>query len=173
MIRTKNLRAKVGEIKYKPEYSKMAYEVSLLGATDRDLARIFDVSPGTIQNWKKYYPEFVENLERGKDRADAKIAKALYQRCIGYSHADTHITGYKGEVTITPIRKYYAPDTAAIKFWLTNRQKEMWAETHKVEQNTNVHLHGATNLDDVPLDELKLMMKVGMREQLRKQAKQN
>lgn len=164
----------MGDSKYRTEYAKMAYEVSLLcKATDRDLARIFDVSPATIQNWKKDYPEFVAELERGKDVADSKVAVALIQRCLGYSHPDTHISNYKGDITVTEIVKHYPPDTAAIKFWLTNRQKEHWTETSRVENNTNVHVTREVNLKDIPTDQLKLMKEIGMRELVRKQAQKN
>lgn len=163
-----------GDSKYRTEYARMAYEIALMcKASDKDLARIFDVSPGTIQNWKKGYPDFVYELERGKDAADSKVAVALIQRCLGYSHPDTHISNYKGVITKTELVKHYPPDTAAIKFWLTNRQKEHWSDTSRVENQTNVHVTREVNLKDIPTDQLKLMKEIGMRELLRKQASKN
>jgi hypothetical protein len=35
---------------YRPEFARMAKEIARLGATDADLARIFDVSDATIDN---------------------------------------------------------------------------------------------------------------------------
>ncbi|WP_300485812.1 hypothetical protein [Methylobacter sp.] len=38
---------------YKPEYAEQAYNYSLLGATDKQLAEFFRVSVRTINAWKK------------------------------------------------------------------------------------------------------------------------
>ena len=158
MERTKGRpKKRILNSKYLDQYAKMAYEIALLcKASDRDLARIFDVSPGTIQNWKASHPEFVHELERGKDLA-------LIQRCLGYEHKDVDIKQYKGEVIKTEVIKHYPPDTAAIKFWMTNRQKEHWQETSRVENSTNVHITREINLKDIPTDELELAKKLGMR----------
>ena len=176
MKRTKNItsRKRSPVSKYKDEYAKMGYEIALLcKASDRDLARIFDVTPGTIQIWKRDHPEFAREVERGKDITDAKVTASLVQRCLGFSHPDVHITSYKGEVTATDIIKHYPPDTAAIKFWLTNRQKLHWSETSRVENNTNVHLHKEINLKDIPTEELELMKKIGLRRKLNSQSQKN
>ena len=166
MERTKGVEVKkqVGKSKYLRQYSKMVYEIALLcKASDRDLARIFDVAPVTIQNWKRDHPDFVHELERGKDLADSKVAVALIERCLGYEHEETDIKQYKGVVIKTQVIKHYPPDTAAIKFWLTNRQKEHWQETSRVDNSTNLHVTREINLKDIPTEELELAKKLGMR----------
>jgi len=177
MKRTRSVTGKAAPAsasKYRPEYARMGYEIALLcRASEQDLARIFDVSRGTIQNWKRDFPEFAKEVERGKDLTDAKVTASLVERCLGYSHKDVHITSYKGEVTTTDIIKHYPPETTAIKFWLTNRQKEHWTETTRVENQTNVHLHKDVNLKDVSTEELMLMKKLSIRKQLLDQAKKN
>lgn len=113
---------------YKPEYAKMAEKVALLGATDADLAAIFDVSEVTIGNWKKIHKEFCLALKEGKTVADANVATRLYQRAMGYEHPEVHISNYQGEITVTPITKIYPPDPTSAIFWLKNRQKDRWAD---------------------------------------------
>ncbi|MDO5653127.1 MAG: helix-turn-helix domain-containing protein [Brachymonas sp.] len=121
---------------YREHYADQAYKLTLLGATDAQLGNFFEVSEQTINTWKKVYPAFLESIKRGKDVADARVAEALFKRATGYSHPDTHISNYQGEVTITPIEKHYPPDPASMIFWLKNRQPESWRD--RVEADINV-----------------------------------
>lgn len=68
---------------YKQEYVDLAFKFCLLGATDEDLAKFFDVAESTINKWKIDYPEFSESLKRGKQQSDAEIASSLYNRAKG------------------------------------------------------------------------------------------
>lgn len=126
--------------KYKVEYAEQAYKYCLLGADDAKLALLFDVAESTINLWKKEHEEFSESVKKGKDIADAEVAAALYHRAKGYSHKDVHIANFQGEVIITPITKYYPPDTGAAMAWLKNRQPDKWRDKQEVESvNTNLN----------------------------------
>jgi len=120
--------------RYKAEYATLAERVALLGATDADLARIFDVSESTINAWKREHVEFSEALKRGKDDADAKVAKSLYRRALGYSHRAVKIvTVAQGNnmgsvVEEVPYTERYPPDTTAAIFWLKNRRPDQWRD---------------------------------------------
>jgi|APGre2960657404_1045060.scaffolds.fasta_scaffold62212_2 hypothetical protein len=119
---------------YKPEYAAMATKFCLLGAGDEDLARMFDVSVATINNWKHAHPEFLESIKEGKDIADAEVAAKLYHRARGYSHQAVKIVAdaKTGMEHIVPYTEHYPPDTAAGIFWLKNRQRAKWRD--KVDQ---------------------------------------
>lgn len=106
---------------YKNEYNDLAFKFCLLGATDKQMARFFNVSEQTLNSWKKKFPKFLESLKNGKEKADAEVAQALFHRAKGYRHPEVHVSNYKGEITLTPIIKQYAPDTAACMIWLKNR----------------------------------------------------
>ena len=108
--------------KYKPEHCEMAYKFCLMGATNDQLADLFEVGISSIERWIVEYDEFRGALKKGKEVADAEIAQALYHRAKGYSHEDTHVSNYQGEITLTPLVKHYPPDTAAAFIWLKNRQ---------------------------------------------------
>ena len=41
---------------YTPDYCTIAYKFCLLGATNEDLAELFEVSRNTIGNWLARYP---------------------------------------------------------------------------------------------------------------------
>lgn len=110
--------AKVGRpSSFKPEFVEQAHSLALLGATDADLADFFDVTPQTINNWKKDFQEFFDALKAGKSLADAKVAKSLFQRAVGYDIGDKH----------------YPSDTTAAIFWLKNRRRQDWRDVHQVE----------------------------------------
>lgn len=178
MARTKFSRTKAAprhpDTKYEDRFAKMAFGISLLGATDREMADIFGVSQGTISRWKRSHPEFGRAVTKGGTLASSKVAVALYKRAIGYSHPDTHISNYQGQVTITPIIKHYPPDTAAIKYFLNNKEKEKWSDVSRVENETHMHWHGDdTKLGDISTKELEMMEKLAMRNLLNEVKKKN
>lgn len=41
---------------------------------------------------------------------------------------------------LTPVEKYYPPDTTAAIFWLKNRQKDKWRDKQEVEHTGEVNL---------------------------------
>lgn len=127
--------------KYEPaSHPERARRLALLGLTDDELAIAFGVSPQTIQNWDDAHPEFLATRARGKADADAKVAERLYHRALGYFHDDTHITTFQGDVTETPIVKYYPPDTQAAALWLSNRQGGRWklkSSTQQLDKDGN------------------------------------
>lgn len=124
--------------KYKPEYTEQAYKICLLGSTDEQMADFFGVAVSTINKWKLDYKPFSESIKRGKLSADANVAESLYERARGYSHPDTHISNYQGEITQTEITKHYPPDTGAAFIWLKNRAgwKDRQSLDIGVDQNT-------------------------------------
>lgn len=113
---------------YREEYNDLTRKYCLLGATDVDLAKFFEVSVDTITEWKKVHPKFSASIKEGKEEADANVANRLYARAMGYEHAEVHISNYQGEITMTPITKIYPPDPTSAIFWLKNRQKDRWAD---------------------------------------------
>ncbi len=125
---------KVGRpTKYSEDYCRQAKEFCLLGATDEQLARFLEVSVDTIYEWKKVYPKFSEAIKVGKDVADAKVAKSLYERACGYSHKQDKIFSNNGEPMIVETTKHYPPDATSMIFWLKNRQKANWRDKQDYE----------------------------------------
>lgn len=61
-----------------------AWSLALKGATDEEIAEAFHISVRTLHRWKKTHPELLTALEEGKDVADAKVKRSLYQRAVGY-----------------------------------------------------------------------------------------
>lgn len=125
--------------KYFSEYAEEAKKLCLVGYTDAQLSDYFEISESTLNLWKKKHPEFSESIKFGKNYADAKVAFGLYQRAVGMVVPDCHIhtrvveNGKKEEllVTTTPFARHIAPDTNAARFWLKNRQKDLWKEVSR------------------------------------------
>ena len=125
---------------YRPEFTKQAYKLALLGGTDADLADFLEVNEDTIHEWKKVHPEFSESIRRGKIQADAEIAESLYHRAKGYSHPAVKIfmPANAKEPVYAPYVERFPPDTSAASLWLRNRQPAKWRD--KIE-----HEHAGRN----------------------------
>ena len=127
---------------YKDEYVEQVYKLCILGATDKEIAEFFKVDESTVNVWKIKHPDFQESLRQGKMLADADMAVSLYKRGLGYSHPETHVSNYKGEITLTGIIKHYPPETGAAFLWLKNRQPDKWRD--KVDMGIEVKLDRET-----------------------------
>jgi hypothetical protein len=121
---------------YKEEYCEQARKLCLLGSTDESLADFFDCCVTTLNTWKKTHSEFLLSIREGKIVADSNVAEALYNRAIGYSHPDDHISNFQGAITVTKTTKHYAPDTGAAFIWLKNRSG--WKDKQEVEHSGEV-----------------------------------
>lgn len=128
IIRTKTLVKIKNSTAFGPKTIRQAYKLALLGFTNGKIAKFLEVSENTLWKWRKLSPEFREALEKGRSYADAKVAKAMYRRAVGYKYKDTHISVLKdGTVIRTPVVKTMHPDVTAGFKWLEKRQKELWA----------------------------------------------
>jgi hypothetical protein len=127
---------------YQPGYAKQAKKLCLLGATDTDLAKFFEVAVSTISKWKVDQPEFSEALKAGKEGADSAVAKSLYRRALGYKHRAVKIVAdaKTGAEHIVPYTEHYPPDTTAAIFWLKNRRPDVWRDRQQVEHTGQVTL---------------------------------
>ena len=140
---------------YRVEYNELAYNYCLLGATDADLAKFFDVAESTINNWKNEFPSFLESIKKGKELADIEVVKSLYKRALGYKYKevtskalktpnnkdnfddiddeDYIADGDNGFENIQVTTKEVVPDTTAQIFWLKNRQPKLWRDKHELD----------------------------------------
>tara|TARA_R110002073_G_scaffold40577_13_gene115523 strand:- start:2660 stop:3226 length:567 start_codon:yes stop_codon:yes gene_type:complete len=129
----KTPRAKTGAngrpTDYRPEYAEQAYKLCLLGYIDAELAEFFQVSIPTLHNWRKRYPEFLNATRLGKFIADAKVAHSLYNRAIGTTVEEWRETVCSdGQIIALKTTKQIPGDVQAQRFWLKNRQPELWNE---------------------------------------------
>ena len=109
--------------KYDPAYCEQARKLCLLGFTNDQLAKFFEVATSTIELWIKTHPEFSGAIKAGGVNADAEVAASLYHRAIGYSHEAVKIFNDQGSPLVVPYTEHYPPETAAAFIWLKNRQR--------------------------------------------------
>lgn len=129
---------------YKPEFAKQAEKLALLGATDQEMADFFEVDVRTVYRWKHDYGEFCQALKAGKEVADERVERSLYQKAIGYEQDEVKIfmpAGAESPV-YAPYRAKIAPDTTAAIFWLKNRRKDDWRDKTEQEHSGNVAFTG-------------------------------
>lgn len=120
---------------YKEEYAAQSSKLTALGATDQEIADFFEIDVRTVYRWKHDYPEFCQSLKDGKEQADARVQRSLYQRAIGYEQDEVKIfmPGGADKPVYAPFRAKVAPDTTAAIFWLKNRRPEEWREKATTE----------------------------------------
>lgn len=120
---------------YREEYPAIARKLCDLGATDADLAEAFEVSRRTIFNWRAEHPDFAEACKVGKDVADDRVERSLYQRACGYDYEAVKIFPPKtegGAPVIVPYMEHVPAETAAIAFHLKNRRPKKWRDRHEL-----------------------------------------
>ena len=130
--------------KYKEEYVDQAYNYCLLGAIDDQLASFFSVDVSTINNWKNDYPEFLDAIKKGKEQADLEVTQSLKKRASGMKLKKQVVK----EGGIVEIEDEIPPDTAAMIFWLKNRQPKIWRDNQKVEHSGKVEVTSLCSLID-------------------------
>jgi DNA-binding XRE family transcriptional regulator len=134
--------------KFNEEMQRQATKLAEFGHTDKEIAEVLGVTEQTINNWKNDFPEFFESLKKAKDIADAKVVRSLFERATGYTHPDEHISNYQGSITITPIKKHYAPDPTSMIFWLKNRQPNEWREKKEVEHSGELDINVKQDIEN-------------------------
>lgn len=130
--------------KYKAEFAKAAAKLCKLGATDAQLADFFEVSVSTVNLWKVQHKEFSESIKVPKAEADERVEQSLYRRALGYEHDEVDIRVVDKDIVITPIRKYYPPDSTAMIFWLKNRKAAEWRDKVETELSGHVQIGRVT-----------------------------
>lgn len=134
--------------KYRQEYNKLAYNYCLLGATNESLATFFEVTTSTVELWMVKYKRFSGAIKKGREEADALVAKSLFKRAIGYSYKEVTVERGKGPLeestAVTPegdieksveptdkvkiTQKHVPPSEIAQFFWLKNRRPDLWRD---------------------------------------------
>jgi hypothetical protein len=119
---------------YKPEFAVQAAKLCELGATDQELADFFNVDARTVYRWKHDHEEFCQALKAGKQVADERVERSLYQRAIGYEQEEVKIFMPSGaeKPVYAPFRAKVAPDVTAAIFWLKNRRSGDWRDKSEV-----------------------------------------
>lgn len=127
-----------------------------------------DLSLEIFVKWKQQYEEFRMAIRAGRDEADAKVARALFRRAVGWGTLEEEVISRKIkdkdgneriETKVVPKRKRYPPDVQAIAMWLRNRHPDKWRINDGV-QVTPVQIN--MDLSTLSLDDLRIAQRLGI-----------
>jgi hypothetical protein len=114
-------------------YLEQARKLAVLGLTDAEMAKFLGVSLRTFMHWKISNPEFLHALKEGKEVADLRVVRSLYERAVGYSVEIEKIFCCRGKVIRVKTVEQYPPDTTSMIFWLRNRRPDEWRDKIDVD----------------------------------------
>lgn len=134
--------------KYKPDFVKKVEIACRLGATDNEIAELFDVNRQSISRWRVDHPEFAEAFKAGKEVADSRVERTLFQCAVGYEYEEEKAFMFEGVIIKEKVKKFAQPQTQAQIFWLKNRQPDKWRDVQKHE------LGRAGEFSQIPDDKL-------------------
>ena len=87
-----------------------------LGLTDTEVAYMLGIDRATLYRYKKDNQQFCDSLKKGKDKADAEVVRALYNKATG-------------------------GDTTAMIFWLKNRRVKDWRDKQEVQHSGDMDIN--------------------------------
>ena len=129
---------------YKAEYAEIVRRACQIGYTDQELADLLEVSVRTMYRWKHDHEDFCQALKAGKEIADDRIERSLFERAAGFKTEAVKIFMPAGakEPVYAPYVEHHAPDTTAAIFWLKNRRPGEWRDKHEVEHGASKEFAG-------------------------------
>jgi len=138
----------------RPDFFEQVTNYCLLGATEQQLGEFFGFDRETWLYWLKHSQELRDAVDQGGTLADAEVAAGIYRRAKGYEYTRQKLLVSKDGVgQVYDLTEHVPPDTAAGKFWLTNRAGNRWSDSKKhehsgevaVDQNITIEFIGATS----------------------------
>jgi len=132
--------------KFKPEHIKQAEKLCRLGATDKEVADFLGVDVRTLYRWKGENDEFCQALKAGKEVADERVERSLYQMATGYEQDEVKIfmPANADAPVYAPYRAMVAPSATAAIFWLKNRKPAEWRDKVETEHSGTVQIGRVT-----------------------------
>lgn len=113
---------------FDPQMCDQAHNYCLLGATNAELAAFLHVSPTTIDRWIAERADFGDAVKRGRVVADSRVARAIYDRAVGYDRTVERATLVDGKLKPVPSTIHYPANVQAGIFWLRNRRRSTWRD---------------------------------------------
>lgn len=154
---------------YRDEYAEQARKLAVLGATDQEIADFFEIDVRTVYRWKHDHEAFCQALKAGKEIADERVERSLYQKAIGYEQDEVKIfmPGGALEPVYAPFRAKIAADTTAAIFWLKNRRSQEWRDKqdheHTGPNGGPIETSSKISLGDAPTEVLQYLASLSVK----------
>ena len=134
---------------YNPDlHPNWAWSLAIQGKTIKEIAEEFDVARSTLNKWIAENKELAEAVNDGRDTADAKVERSLYQRAVGYSYREKKVIqtvdkdGKTRPARVEIVEKVSPPDVTAQIFWLKNRKPSKYRDKQEVSvEDANIQFN--------------------------------
>jgi hypothetical protein len=120
----------------------------------RQSVRLFGVTAKTINQWKLVHHEFSLALKVGKEVADDRVERSLYQRALGSEIERSRTVTANGQTVTTTIIERLPGDTTAMIFWLKNRRPNRWRDRREVDLDRSEPIPGQFDPRRLVLEQL-------------------
>jgi hypothetical protein len=111
------------------------------GLSDLEVADLFGVNLSTLYRWRAKKPHFGRVFKLGKQIADEKVERSLYERAIGYSYEAQKAVMTRSGPQMLRWREHVPPDVSAAMAYLKNRRPDRWRDTHRIEHTGSPYDH--------------------------------
>lgn len=130
-------------------HDEWAWSLAAQGKIDKEISKAMGISTSILHLWKVNNASFSSSLKTGKDIADAKVVRALFDRATGFEYKEKKIVieidkdGNQKPARIETTERYLPPDVTACIFWLKNRRPAQWADRqiNKIESEGKISVH--------------------------------
>lgn len=122
---------------YTPDIPERVKSYCRNGLVESQICKNIGIGHTQFNAWKQKYPELLEALKEGKEKADCEVENALFKRAIGYEYEEvTTIVQNRGQEQHTEakkVKKHIAGDVTAQIIWLKNRKPAEWRDKQVIE----------------------------------------
>lgn len=103
------------------------------GLSEKQICKNLGIGKTTWESYKKQYPELAELLKKGRQSQIEEVENSLYKNATGFYYTTQESVKVKNgdgseSVEVVTLRKFKAPETGAIAFFLKNKDKKNWAD---------------------------------------------
>lgn len=117
--------------KYNPVWTpQLVFWMAKNGLIDEEMSKKLGIATSTFYKWKLEFPEFSEEIKRGKKDPDALVEECLFQCATGYTYVAEKLMHEDGRVIKVHQVVHVPPDKIACFFWLKNRLPERWRDKY-------------------------------------------
>lgn len=120
-----------------PKTLRLIEDLALAGFSDEKISKLVGISRSTLGLRKKDDKEFSDRVFRNRELAQARVARALFERAIGYKVKSVRIFAdpKSGKVVQVPFWEHWPPSEAACMTFLKNRCGDLWKDKVTIEQS--------------------------------------
>ncbi len=123
--------------KYDKKHNEDVEKLIGIGLREEDIAYYLGVNVKTIYNWKSRDKEFLQAIERGREKGKRKVVSALFQKI------------NEGNLT-------------AIIFWLCNRYPQEWSNVNRIEQTSKIDINAKVETKKISLELFAVINQIGV-----------